>query len=376
VFLRRLKIERFRSLADVEIEPSPGVTLFWGANAQGKTNLLEAVHYLATGRSFRTRFDREVLPWGAEAGVVARIAGRVEKGNVSHNLAIAISERAKTALLDGKVLKRLGDLLGRLIVVLVTPEDIGIASGSPALRRRFLDMALSQASRPYLHFLQSYVEALRQRNAALRGGDSSLHGTEGESSLDPWADVLVEKGVELSLARREAVRSMAHRAAEAYKRIAPGDPPLAIEYRSGAGIGADDDREAARQNFRRRLAETAQSEIARGRTLAGPHLDDIVLAVGGRDIRTYGSQGQKRSAALALRLAEIRWLEEQTGSKPVLLVDELGSELDRERRHQLLGLFRSGVQTLATTARDPESVGEMIGADRVVRVVEGALFVE
>jgi len=380
VILRHLTIERFRNLAQIELDLSSGVTLFWGQNAQGKTNLLEAVHYLATGRSFRTRLDRECLPWGAESGTVARIEGRVERTSVAHHLAISLTERAKFAWADGKALARLGDLLGRLMVVLFTPDDIGIAGGSPVLRRRYLDVALSQTSPTYLGHLQQYVEALRQRNAALRSGDSSTtiaHGRDGDSEgLDPWAGPLIEHGVEVSLARRETAAELAALAAEFYGQIAPGDGRLGVVYRSGSGIVAEDNRDGAREHFRRRLCEAAAAERARRQTLVGPYRDDLLLTVGDRELRHYGSQGQQRSVALALRLAEVQWMARRTGEMPVLLVDDLGAELDCDRRGRLLSLFAAGVQTLATTAGDPEPLGRMIGASRAIEVKGGKISFE
>jgi DNA replication and repair protein RecF len=277
---------------------------------------------------------------------------------------------------DGKTVARLGDLLGKLTVVLFTPDGIGIAGGSPALRRRFLDMALSQASAIYLGHLQGYVETLRQRNAALRAGDSSLSysGQDARAaSLDPWAGPLVDHGAEVSLIRRTAVAALAELARDLYREIAPGDAPLEVHYRSGSGLTPDDDRDRARERFRERLAEAMATERLRRQTLVGPHRDDLVLTIGGREVRDYGSQGQQRSVALALRLAEVRWMACQTGETPVLLVDDLGSDLDQERQRRLLSLFGSGVQTLATTAGDPRALGRMIGADRAIEVRDGAL---
>ncbi len=372
MILRQLTIEGFRNLRQVCLELSPGVTLFWGRNAQGKTNLLEAVHYVATGRSFRTRYDRECLAWASEGPAVARIEAHIERGGVAHHLAVSLTEHGKVAWLDGKVLGRLGDLLGHLMVVVFTPEDIGLAAGSPVLRRRYLDMALAQVSPTYLSHLQSYVEVLRQRNAALRTADSTLQaGDTGD--LDVWGERLVAHGVEISLARRSTVDELALLAREIYGQMAPGDGPLVLEYRSGSGIGGSDDRAAATERFRARLRESAPVERTRQQTLIGPHRDDFILRIGGKDVRNYGSQGQQRSAALALRLATVKWMNQKTGESPLLLADDLGVELDGERRRRLLGLFRAGVQTLATTAGDPEILGPLIGADRAIEVCAGRL---
>ena len=384
VILRHLTIERFRNLARVDLDLSEGVTLFWGKNAQGKTNLLEAVHYLATGRSFRTRLDRECLPWSCEPGAVARVEGRSDRANGSHRLAIALTDRAKFAWVDGKPVARLGDLLGNLMIVLFTPDDIGIAAGSPVLRRRYLDIALSQVSSAYLGHLQGYAEALRQRNAALRSGDSSMawpaRSDQGSQQQDvpaplpdPWAGPLIEHGVEVSLMRRQAVAELSALAAALYAEIAPGDGRLSVDYRNGSGLGADDDGEGAREHFRRRLHEVADAERVRRQTLAGSHRDDLILLLGGREVRHYGSQGQQRSVALALRLAEMQWMAGRTSETPVLLVDDLGAELDRDRQMRLLALFSAGAQTLATTAGDPAVLGRMIGANRAMQVHGGEL---
>jgi DNA replication and repair protein RecF len=373
VILRQLTIERFRNLARVELDLSGGVTLFWGRNAQGKTNLLEAIHYLATGRSFRTRLDRECIPWGAEPSTVARIEGGVEGRHGRHELAVSLTDRAKYAWLDGKPVARLGDLLGTLRVVLFTPDDIALAGGGPAVRRRFLDVALSQMDPAYLAHLQSYSEAVRQRNAALRHQDSSLATPDGDDAIDPWAGPLVDHGVEISLARRASVRSLAGSLRGLYAEIAPTDGPLGLAYQSGSGIGPDADREQAAASFRARLRAVADAERTRGQTLVGPHRDELELTLDGREVRHFGSQGQQRSVSLALRLGEVRWMRERTGETPLLLVDDLGVELDRDRRARLLALFAAGAQTLATTASEPAPLGRMLGADRAIEVRDGAL---
>lgn len=374
MILSRLKIHNFRNIARADIELGPGITLFWGANAQGKTTLLEAVYYLATGRSFRTRNDRECLPWNAPAGTVARVEGRVEQADACRHLAVALTDRTKYAWMDGKALARLTDLIGHLTVVLFTPADIAIVTGPPALRRRYLDGALCQVSTLYLLSLQRYTEALRQRNAMLRAKDRWTVETPERAQTDSWADLLVEHGVEVSLRRREALRTLADMAGRLYAEIAPDDGPLELAYRSASAIEVDDDREAASVRFRQRLQEVAETEKERGQTLVGPHRDDFAITIGGRDAREYGSQGQQRSVALALRLAQVHWMAEAMGEKPILLVDDLGSELDRDRRSRLLPLFSAGAQTLATTAERPDLLGRLIGAERVIEVRKGRLI--
>ncbi|MBM3334871.1 DNA replication and repair protein RecF, partial [Candidatus Sumerlaeota bacterium] len=248
-----------------------------------------------------------------------------------------------------------------------------IAGGAPALRRRFVDIALSQVSPLYLGHLQSYSEALRQRNAAFRTADISL--------LEAWNEPLVSHGVEVALTRSKAVTELADLARDIHAAIAPDDPPLEMNYRSALAIEPDDSRERASERFRRALAQSAQDERARQLTLVGPHRDEIVLKMSGREVRSYGSQGQQRTVALALRLAEMRWMARQSGETPVLLVDDLGAELDSDRRHRLLALFGSTAlaelsaadQTLATTASDRETVARMIGATRTIEVREGRL---
>lgn len=370
MILRHLSISGFRNIERAELDLSDGVTLFFGKNAQGKTNLLEAVHYLATGRSFRTRIDRECLAWGSDTDAVARVEGRIERSETNHDLAVSLTDRAKFAWCDGKSLPRLGDLLGRIVVVLFTPGDIEIAAGSPAARRRFLDMALSQISSAYLQALQGYSQALRERNAALRS-PGSWFSSAAKDALDPWAALLVQHGVEVVLRRREALEELAVVLGELYGEIAPGDAALSLEYRCGAGVGPGDDREAALAGFESKLAEAAERERLRAQTLVGPHRDDFGLKIGGREVRDFGSQGQQRSVALALRLAELRWIADITGETPLLLVDDLGAELDRDRRGRLLALFRAGAQTLATTAGDPDEIGRMLGADRAIEVSGG-----
>ena len=397
--IRYLSLTNFRNYARLELTLPEQPLLLHGANAQGKTSLLEAVYLLATGSSPLTSLDRQLIKWEAEAEGLpyARVwaevvrrepsprAGGAGGGDRIQELEIVLENRPlangttrlqKTIRVD-RVRKRRADLTGRLNVVFFMPQDIDLVAGPPAGRRRYLDDTLCQVDKAYCTALERYTEALRQRNATLR----HLRDKLGDpSQLAPFEEVLARQGVIVANGRRELVAALSQRADRIHQRLTGGaewlrleyhpnfDPaaPPALKYQMGLGLqpyGGPPPEvgvEGLVAAFRQALLARRRDEIARGMTLTGPHRDELRFVAGSPaqgthevDLGTYGSRGQQRTAVLALKLAELGWMRERTGETPVLLLDEVLAELDAARRRYLLAQVDSVEQALLT-ATDPE----------------------
>jgi DNA replication and repair protein RecF len=355
-----------------------------GPNGSGKTNLLEAVYYLEVFRSFRGAPDRELVRFGRD---VFRVEASVLGPGGERSVAAAYSapERRKKVELDRREVSRLSDAIGRLGAVVFSLEDVEIVRGSPSGRRRFLDILLSLVVPGYVEALGRYRSVLSQRNEALKTG-------AGRAQLEAWTAGLEEAGAQVMEARSRWVAGRAAAFGEYHARIA-GGAGGALEYRPsvgtpgaadgtvGAGTGGEGgrpDRDAWKEAFRAALERTRDRERRRGVTVVGPHRDDLAFRaqVGGeeeRDLRTYGSGGQQRTAALALRLAEADTLRERLGRDPIYLLDDVFAELDRERSARLFELLDQGRSgQVIVTAPKPSEV-ELRGGLEVWRIRDGKL---
>jgi len=379
--IRYLSLTNFRGYTRLELALPERPLLLYGANAQGKTSLLEAIYLLATASSPITAHDRQLVRWEAEAEGLpyARVWAEIVRHECIQEVEIVLekqplangTERMQKTIRIDRVRKRRADLAGRLNVVLFMPQDVELVSGPPAGRRRYLDAALCQVDDSYCAALERYEEALRQRNAALRylrdeGGDPT--------QLAPFEEVLACDGVAVARGRRELLAALSQRADRIHQRLTgsaewlrlkyrpsfdPAAPP-ALEYQMGlglhyegppSGIGEEGLEEALRQA----LVAGRQEEIERGMTLVGPHRDEVRFIAGSPaqgthevDLGDYGSRGQQRTAVLALKLAELEWMKERTRETPVLLLDEVLAELDATRRRYLLAQVDSVEQALLT----------------------------
>ncbi|MCX7717355.1 MAG: DNA replication/repair protein RecF [Candidatus Sumerlaeaceae bacterium] len=344
MIVRELQIINFRNLRSVRSEFGPGINLIYGANAQGKTNLLEALSLLVTARSFRTSAERELIPWVRDGYEATLIRARVERLGGEDRLLMTFNQGEKHVFVNGTPLARLGDLLGRLNAVIFTPPDLGLVSGGPAGRRRFLDIGLSQTSRPYLVHLQHYDLALRQANALLK---QHQRRPSLRDELAAWHDKLAAHGGALLQARAAMISELSALAGQTYAAIAGVEEPLRLEYLpSPSAVQAQPD--AAEAALREALERCADDDMRRGAISSGPHRDDFRFLVAGRDARDFGSQGQQRSCVLALKLAEMRRMTSRTGDPPLLLLDDLMSELDESRQRALLASLDPCVQTFIT----------------------------
>ena len=329
--LARLAVEGFRNLATQEVEFAPGTNYLFGPNGSGKTNLLEAVHYLAIGRSFRHAQDRDLLTFGS--GLLA-VSGSDDEGNTAE---IRYDGREKRVLLNGSRVARLSDFLGWLPVIVLLLEDVVLVRGAPVQRRLFLDMAIAKVERRYIAALSGYRRVLMQRNRLLeQHADTASH--------DAWEEELVRTGLPIIERRRQVVGRLLGGAEEYCRRL--GGPEVAIDYQPS--VAGDGDPAVV---FREQLRRTRRQSIELGFTVVGPHRDDIAFCRGGRDLRRFGSVGEQRLAAVALRLAEADVVAAGRGRKPVFLLDEVASELDEARSGRVFELVVERGQSVYAAAR-------------------------
>ena len=362
---REIRLRQFRNFEALELRlPDAGVAII-GDNGSGKTNLLEAIHYLEIFRSFRGAADEQLVRFGADA---FHIRGRFEDRASGRQLEVTAAyeprTRRKRVTVDGAEMQRLGDGIGLLGSVIFSPSDVEIVAGAPGDRRRYLDIVLSLNVRGYLSALQRYRQVLRQRNALLRDGRAS-------GDLGAWDDALVEHGTPVIAARAHWVGAHAERYATLYRAIG-GGADARIEYRSDVPLENGASSERIEASFRQRLQRVSLRERERGITLAGPHRDDLAMLMhtpdGAVDLRQFGSGGQMRTGAIALRMIEAETVRSARGFQPLLLLDDVFAELDpgRSRRIlELLGEERHG-QVILTA---PKESDVLLGSDDAAGLV-------
>ncbi|MSQ29213.1 MAG: DNA replication/repair protein RecF [Dehalococcoidia bacterium] len=374
--LARLDLANFRTFRRLELDLQPGTHVIAAPNARGKTNLLEAIALLATARSARARTDRELISWQALAEdplPVARIEGRIAARDGATTVEMAVIARAgepderpvasRRFRVNG-IARRASDVIGRLRVVLFAADDLRIIDGPPAVRRRYLDITISQFDPAYVRALQRYARVLQQRNALLRRLQER-RAAGGE--IEFWDGELADAGAVIAAARAAALGALSSAAAARYDELAGRRAPLALCYRPAVpaemapSIAAPGLAAALRATFEQQRA----GDIAAGITRSGPHRDDIEFLLDGRPAGPFASRAEQRTAALALRLAEVPLSTQRTGDPPLLVLDDVLSELDAERRERVLAVAH-GVDQLIITTADPQhpALADLPGARR------------
>ncbi|MFB7632471.1 DNA replication/repair protein RecF [Streptomyces sp. NPDC056149] len=359
-----LSLADFRSYARVEVPLDPGVTAFVGPNGQGKTNLVEAVGYLATLGSHRVSSDAPLVRMGADRAIVR---AAVTQGERQQLIELELNPgKANRARINRSSQVRPRDVLGIVRTVLFAPEDLALVKGDPGERRRFLDELITARSPRMAGVRADYDRVLKQRNTLLKTAAlARRHGGRQMdlSTLDVWDQHLARAGAELLSQRLDLIAALRPLADKAYEQLAPGGGPLGLEYRGSAGeaMAAAANREELYGALLAALGEARKNEIERGVTLVGPHRDELLLKLGQLPAKGYASHGESWSYALALRLASYELLRAE-GNEPVLVLDDVFAELDSRRRERLAELVAPGEQVLVTAAVDDDVPGVLAGA--------------
>lgn len=368
-WVRKVQLEGFRSYPQVEVTFDLGITVLYGPNGVGKTNLLEAIAYLSLGRSPRTSRDSDLVRTGAPAFRI-EVRHRLERGAAEDEEALAVTyqpERGRQVWIDGSRAEGPFALFGRLIAVFFSPDDLWLLKGAPAARRALLDRLLVQAYPVYADAVLKYRQALAQRNSTLREVRARR---AGRALLAIWEPQLVQYGAEILRRREEAVAALAPLAARAHSALAGAGESLALRHVPGLRethpVGGS--WEARVQGA---LDRDRDQDVAAAVTASGPHRDDLEATIAGRSARRFASQGQQRSAVLAIKFAERGLLRAQTGRIPLLLVDDVLSELDVRRREALLDLLAGEGQVFLTTANEQQA--RAIRAAALYRVAPGTI---
>ena len=333
--LNHLRLRDFRNYARLDVDFSPGLHLILGNNAQGKTNILEAVYLLATLRSFRGVGSSQLVRHN-QAGyfIGAKITAQAE-----HEVKVYWSAKARQLSLDGQNIRKISDYLGRFRAVVFCSEDVQLVKGPPSNRRRFLDLLLTQTQPTYLALLQRYTRALKNRNAILKQRAPDLY------ALESFTEELVQAGEQIIKRRRAIVPFVTPLALESYQRVANAAEALRIDYQP-----------SVRDDFKRELEASRNRERAMRSTLIGPHRDELLLTLDSKPASQFASEGQKRSIAIALKLAQAEFLNSHFGAPPVLLIDDVMGELDARRRSAFLPLMqrihRSNSQVFMTCTEE------------------------
>ncbi|MEU7485268.1 DNA replication/repair protein RecF [Streptomyces sp. NPDC042319] len=359
-----LSLADFRSYSRVEVPLEPGVTAFVGPNGQGKTNLVEAVGYLATLGSHRVSSDAPLVRMGAERAIVR---AQVVQGDRQQLVELELNPgKANRARINRSSQVRPRDVLGIVRTVLFAPEDLALVKGDPGERRRFLDELITARSPRMAGVRSDYDRVLKQRNTLLKSAAlARRHGGRKMdlSTLDVWDQHLARAGAELLAQRLDLIATLQPLADKAYEQLAPGGGPVALEYRGSVGerLAEASNREELYGLLMEALGEARKNEIERGVTLVGPHRDDLLLKLGRLPAKGYASHGESWSYALALRLASYELLSGE-GNEPVLVLDDVFAELDSRRRERLAELVAPGEQVLVTAAVDDDVPGVLAGA--------------
>ncbi|ABX26301.1 MAG: DNA replication/repair protein RecF [Lactobacillus helveticus] len=372
MYLDHFVVQNFRNLKKLDIDFDPNVNIFIGKNAQGKTNLLEAIYFLALTRSHRTNSDKELIGFGGE---YTNLLGHVRKSQVDLTLRVLITQKGKKVWINRVEQAKLSKYVGQLNAILFSPEDLELIKSAPALRRRFMDQEFGQINAEYLYFASKYRQVLLQKNNYLK--QLAKGKTKDQVFLDVLSDQLAGIAAEVIFRRFKFLRYLSHYASDVYAHISLGGEKLAIAYHpSVSTIEADDTVEEIYQKILANFERNKAVEMRKGTTTSGPHRDDIEFKLDGKNAHLYASQGQQRSIALSVKLAEIQLVHQLTDEYPLLLLDDVMSELDHTRQSALLNYIHGKTQTFITTT-DLEGISwEIIKKPRVYHMQSGKISFE
>ena len=362
MYIEELELKNFRNYEELKVSFNKNVNIFLGRNAQGKTNLLEGIYLNAMAKSFKTNHDKELIRFGEDYCVIKT---KAFAGDEDQTTEIIIDKTGKKGIkIDGVKVKRTSELLERLYIIVFSPEDLKIVKDEPEKRRRFIDRELCQIKPGYLSDLSDYRRILKQRNAYLKQQDINM------DMLDVWDQSLAEYGSRIIKRREEFIKNIDEISRDIHGRISGGAETLELKYEPNVYF-----EENTAEEFYQLLCKRRAEDIALRTTGHGPHKDDLKISADGIDLRKYGSQGQQRTAALSLKLSEIKLIEQETGEKPILLLDDVLSELDNDRQKYLINSLGEN-QMFITTTDIIGSVAKALPEGKIFTIEQGKIKIE
>lgn len=367
--IERLQLKNYRNYESLTLDFSPKINVFIGENAQGKTNVMESIYVLAMAKSHRTSNDKELIRWEADYG---KIEGVVQKRYGELPIELTVSKKGKKGKVNHLEQSKLSDYIGQMNVVMFAPEDLNVVKGSPQIRRRFIDMEIGQISPVYLHDLLTFQKILKQRNLYLKQnqGRATLMN---DVMLDVYTEQYIQAAIKIIRKRYEFMDLLQAWAEPIHKGISQDKEQIVIKYVAVSGLEKHWSVDEMAAYLEQKLLDARKREIDRGLTLVGPHRDDLQFFVNGYDVQVYGSQGQQRTTALSLKLAEIELIKQETKEAPILLLDDVLSELDDMRQSHLLNTIQGEVQTFVTTTSVDGIHHETIQNAKMFHVKQGTI---
>lgn len=344
MYIEQLSLTNYRNYEQLNFSFENKVNVIVGENAQGKTNVMESIYVLALAKSHRTVNDKELIRWDQD---YAKIEGRIHKKYGSVPMQLIISKKGKKAKCNHIEHRRLSQYVGNMNVVMFAPEDLNLVKGSPQVRRRFIDIEIGQVSPIYLHDISQYQKILQQRNHYLKM--LQVGKQTNPTVLEILTEQFIQTAVKIVKKRFEFLQLLENLAKPIHKGISRGLETLEIHYKPSVDVLETQDMSKMIEYFEEKFTKVKSREMERGTTLFGPHRDDLKFFVNGYDVQTFGSQGQQRTTALSVKLAEIELIHSEIGEYPILLLDDVLSELDDYRQSHLLNTIQGKVQTFVTT---------------------------
>ena len=368
MILPKINLINFRNYSKCNIKLNDKVNIFIGNNAQGKTNILESIYVLALTKSYRTNYDEFLKRKGSDS---YKIKGSLKIGKYSKEISISVLNNDKKVFINGTNVKKISDYVSTLNVILFSPEDIETIKGAPSLRRDLLNIEISQLYQQYIKNYNEYNKILKMRNDYLK-----LMYTNGISDyryLDVLTDNLIERAAYIYKERIEFIRKINKNISLIYKNLTVNDN-LTITYESNIDI-IDKSMEEIKKLLKNKYSTNYNKEIVAGMTLYGPHRDDYHFLINGNDIKIYGSQGQQKMAMIAFKLAEISIFEEITGTKPILLLDDIFSELDKKKKNRIINYIKDNIQVIIT-ANDTVGISNKLLKNATIFKVENGKIID
>lgn len=364
--VQTLSLKHYRNISQVQLMCDQAVHFFVGPNAQGKTNLLESLYVCALGKSHRTRTHRDLIQFGQPA---AKILATILRQGQKERLAVVISSQGKKVSKNGIEQKKLSQYIGTLPAIMFAPEDLAIVKGSPGVRRRFLDMGIGQVSPTYLYDLSMYSKLIQQRNRLLKQSPKQLIAL-----LEALDEQLIPLTINIWRKRIYFLKALNRWAREIHQKITQQTEPLLLHYETAFSLDEQLSVTELTTLLRQKIEQIRDKEIVRRATLMGPHRDDLRLKLGEMDVGTFGSQGQQRTVALSLKLAEIELIYQKMGVYPILLLDDVLSELDDTRKTHLFQAIQDRVQTFVTTTSLDGIDPKILEDAKIYQVKQGTIL--